>query len=158
LTAKLWRIEEWNLNETTVKMKTLLETERSNRVLRFLTPSVELPVRWSLLALFGVGVLLSVVLGLVQKWLSVQQLDYAGIFWTLLWVKWVSFGVASVVSVLSLSNTRRFMARRIDLLDARTNAHNNLQVTGTQWLFEPECTRAERLRYSETLQETSESK
>jgi hypothetical protein len=44
-----------------------------------------------------------------------RQLDYAGIFWTLLSVKWGIFGVALIVSVLYLWVNLRFAARNIDV-------------------------------------------
>ena len=69
---------------------------------RILPPAISFLIRWGIFALVAIGVVLSVVLGLVQKWLWMRQLDYAGIFWTLLSVKWGIFGVALFVSVLYL--------------------------------------------------------
>ena len=75
---------------------------------------------WGLIALLGIGVVLSVVLGLVQKWLWMRQLDYVGIFWTLLSVKWGIFAVTLIVSVFYLWLNLRFAARNIDLVDGES--------------------------------------
>jgi uncharacterized membrane protein (UPF0182 family) len=49
-----------------------------------------------------------------------RQLDYAGIFWTLLTVKWGLFGVTLIVSVFYLWLNLRFAARSIDLVDGES--------------------------------------
>ena len=49
-----------------------------------------------------------------------RQLDYAGIFWTLLSVKWGIFGVTLIVSVLYLWVNLRFAARNIDMVDGES--------------------------------------
>lgn len=41
-------------------------------------------------------IVLTVITGLIQKWLWMRQLHYLGIFWTLLSVRWAMFGVAFV--------------------------------------------------------------
>jgi uncharacterized membrane protein (UPF0182 family) len=87
-----------------------LETPR-----RILPPAISFLLRWGFLALIAIVVVLSTVLGLVQKWLWMRQLDYAGIFWTLLSVKWGIFGVALFVSILYLWINLRFAARNIDM-------------------------------------------
>ena len=87
-----------------------LETPR-----RILPPAISFLLRWGFLALIAIVVVLSTVLGLVQKWLWMRQLDYAGIFWTLLSVKWGIFGVALLVSILYLWINLRFAARNIDM-------------------------------------------
>jgi len=46
--------------------------------------------------------LLTVLTGLIQKWLWMRQLHYLGIFWTLLSVQWVMFGVAFVCAFIYL--------------------------------------------------------
>ena len=108
------------MSATAVKRITPLDTEPTNRVRRVLPPSVGFLLRWGLFALIGIGVVLSVVLGLVQKWLWMQQLDYADIFWTLLSVKWGIFAVTLVVSVFYLWINLRFAARNIDLVDGES--------------------------------------
>ena len=72
-------------------------------------------MRWLELASF-----FRLFLGLVQKWLWMRQLDYAGIFWTLLSVKWGIFGVTLIVSVLYLWINLRFAAKNIDLVDGES--------------------------------------
>ena len=54
-----------------------------------LPPSVGHRLRWIIFAAFAAVILLTVILGLVQKWLWMRELNYSGIFWTLLSVKWV---------------------------------------------------------------------
>ena len=67
----------------------------------------------TLFAVVGLAMLLTVLLGLVQKWLWMRQLDYVGIFWTLLSVKWGMFGVALVCGLLFLWLNLRIAARNI---------------------------------------------
>ena len=52
-------------------------------------------------AILGI-IILAIVSGVIQKWLWMQQLDYAVIFWTLLSVKWGMFCLAFVVAFLYL--------------------------------------------------------
>jgi uncharacterized membrane protein (UPF0182 family) len=92
-----------------------LETPRG-----ILPPALGFLLRWGFLALIAIVVVLSTVLGLVQKWLWMRQLDYAGIFWTLLSVKWGIFGVTLIVSVLYLWVNLRFAARNIDFVDGES--------------------------------------
>ena len=92
-----------------------LETPR-----RILPPTFSFMLRWGFLALIAIVAVLSTVLGLMQKWLWMRQLDYAGIFWTLLSVKWGIFGVTLIVSVLYLWVNLRFAARNIDLVDGES--------------------------------------
>jgi hypothetical protein len=87
---------------------------------RILPPGINLLLRWGLLALIAIVVVLSTVLGLVQKWLWMRQVDYAGIFWTLLSVKWGIFGVTLIVSVFYLWLNLRFAARNIDFVDGES--------------------------------------
>jgi len=108
------------MNATAVEKITPLKTEPSNRERRVLPPSLGFLVKWGLFALVGVGVVLSVVLGLVQKWLWMRQLDYQGIFWTLLSVKWGIFAVTLIVSVFYLWLNLRFAAKNIDLVDGES--------------------------------------
>jgi uncharacterized membrane protein (UPF0182 family) len=87
---------------------------------RILPPGINLLLRWGLLALIAIVVVLSTVLGLVQKWLWMRQVDYAGIFWTLLSVKWGIFGVTLIVSVFYLWLNLRFAARNIEFVDGES--------------------------------------
>ena len=64
------------------------------------------PFRHLLLLLISAAVLLLLVLGIVtgylEKWLWMRQLDYAGIFWTLLSVQWAMFCSAFAFAFLFL--------------------------------------------------------
>ncbi len=95
---------------------------------RLLPPAISILLRWGFFALVAIGVVLSVVLGLVQKWLWMRQLDYAGIFWTLLSVKWGIFGVALIVSIFYLWINLRFAARNIDVVGRRKLLQQGLQA------------------------------
>ena len=105
------------MNASAVERITPPETEPSNHVRRALPPSIGFLVRWGLFALIAIAIVLSLVLGLVQKWLWMRQLNYEGIFWTLLSVQWGLFGVALFVSILYLGINRRFAATNIDMSD-----------------------------------------
>jgi hypothetical protein len=48
-----------------------------------------------------------------------KELNYVGIFWTLLSVKWVMFGAALVFGLLYLWTNLRFAATSIDLSQER---------------------------------------
>jgi uncharacterized membrane protein (UPF0182 family) len=98
------------VEKITPQAKGPLETPR-----RILPPAINFLLRWGLLALIAIVVVLSNVLGLVQKWLWMRQLDYVGIFWTLLSVKWGIFGVTLFVSIIYLWINLRFAARNIDV-------------------------------------------
>jgi len=82
---------------------------------RILPPTLRLLLRWGLFALIAIVIVLSLVLGLVQKWLWMRQLDYVGIFWTLLSIKWGLFAVSLFVSILYLWINLRLAARNIDV-------------------------------------------
>jgi uncharacterized protein len=64
------------------------------------------PFRHLLRLVIAAAVLLGIVLGIItgylEKWLWMRQLDYAGIFWTLLSVQWAMFGLAFVFAFLYL--------------------------------------------------------
>ena len=108
------------MNATAVERIKQPETEPSDDVHRILPPSTVFLVKWGFFALVGIGIDLSVVLGLVQKWLWMRQLDYVGIFWTILSVKWGIFGVTLIISVLYLWLNLRFAAKNIDLVDGES--------------------------------------
>jgi hypothetical protein len=65
------------------------------------------------LLVIGAAILLSVLTGLIQKWLWMQQVHYLGIFWTLVSVRWAMFGVAFVCAFCFLWLNFRFAARTI---------------------------------------------
>ena len=76
-------------------------------------------LKWSLFALIGCVIILTVLFGLVQKLLWMRELDYAGIFWTLLSVKWGMFGTALVFGFLYLWVNLRFAAKSVDFSRAQ---------------------------------------
>jgi hypothetical protein len=80
-------------------------------------PSSKKPsfLKWGLFAAIAFVIALAVVAGLVQKGLWMRQLDYSGIFWTLLSVKWGMFGVALVLAFLYLWIDLRFAAKSVDI-------------------------------------------
>ena len=82
---------------------------------RILTPAISFLLGWGFFALVAIGIVLSVILGLVQKWLWMRQLDYAGIFWTLLSVKWSMFGLTLAIAILYLWINLRFATRHVDV-------------------------------------------
>ena len=69
-------------------------------------PGMHPPFRRLLLLMIAAAVLLVIVLGFItgylEKWLWMRQLDYAGIFWTLLSVQWAMFCSAFVFAFLYL--------------------------------------------------------
>ena len=69
-------------------------------------PGKHPPFRHLLRLVIAAAVLLIIVLGIitgyVEKWLWMRQLDYAGIFWTLLSVQWAMFCLAFVFAFLYL--------------------------------------------------------
>ena len=73
------------------------------------------PFRHLLRLVIAAAVLLIIVLGIItgylEKWLWMRQLDYAGIFWTLLSVQWAMFGLAFVFAFLYLWVNLRQAAR-----------------------------------------------
>ena len=73
------------------------------------------PFRHLLRLLIAAAVLLIFVLGIItgylEKWLWMRQLDYAGIFWTLLSVQWAMFCAAFVFTFLYLWINLRQAAR-----------------------------------------------
>jgi hypothetical protein len=104
------------MNATAVEKITPQVNESIETTGRILPPAISFLLRWGFFALIAIGVVLSVVLGLVQKWLWMRQLDYAGIFWTLLSVKWGIFGLSLFISILYLWVNLRLAARNIDVL------------------------------------------
>jgi uncharacterized membrane protein (UPF0182 family) len=84
------------MNATAVEK---INTEPTNPVdpcNQSLPPRTSHHLRRILFAVIAFIILLTVLIGLVQKWLWMRQLDYVGIFWTLLSVNWGMFVVALV--------------------------------------------------------------
>src|SRR5208337_5201370 len=73
------------------------------------------PFRHLLRLIIAAAVLLIIVLGIItgylEKWLWMRQLDYAGIFWTLLSVRWAMFCLGFVFAFLYLWINLRQAAR-----------------------------------------------
>ena len=59
---------------------------------------------------------LTVITGLIQKWLWMRQLHYLGVFWTLLSVQWAMFGVAFLCAFGFLWVNFRYAATTIHAL------------------------------------------
>jgi hypothetical protein len=55
--------------------------------------------------------ILAVFAGLIQKWLWLRQLGYAGVFWTILSMRWGLFGVAFVAALAYVLIHLRITAR-----------------------------------------------
>jgi uncharacterized membrane protein (UPF0182 family) len=103
-------------------------TPQSTDTRAVLPPSIGHRLRWIVFAGFAAVILVTVILRLVQKWLWMRQLGYSGIFWTLLSVKWLMFGVAAACAFLFLWINLRIAARAVgDLLRERPAS----KVTGT---------------------------
>jgi hypothetical protein len=103
------------MNPSAVEKITPHPNEPREAAWRPLPPAIAFLLRWDFFALIAIVIVLSLVLGLVQKWLWMRQLDYVRIFWTLLSVQWGLFGVALFVSILYLWINLRFAARNIDV-------------------------------------------
>ncbi|HTW45438.1 MAG TPA: UPF0182 family protein [Acidobacteriaceae bacterium] len=58
-------------------------------------------------------IFLTVIAGLIQKWLWMRQVHYIGIFWTLFSVRWAMFAVAFVCAFVFLWLNFRFAARTV---------------------------------------------
>jgi uncharacterized membrane protein (UPF0182 family) len=79
------------------------------------SPGIRFLLRWGIWALFALGILVTVLLGLVQKWLWMKDLHYLGIFWTLFSAKLGMFSVAFVVSSFYLWLNLRSAAKDVDV-------------------------------------------
>ena len=108
------------MNATAVETITSQPDEPLESKRRILPLSISSLLRWGPFAVIVIGIALSLVLSLAQKWLWMRQLDYLGIFWTLLSVKWEMFGIALFVSILYLWINLRFALRNIDVLQGAT--------------------------------------
>jgi uncharacterized membrane protein (UPF0182 family) len=107
------------MNATAVEKITHPASEPRGPVRLIPSPKKRHLLRWSLLVLIACGIVLTVLLGLVQKWLWMRELDYVGIFWTLLSVKWGMFGVALICGLIFLGINLRFAARSVSISRVR---------------------------------------
>ena len=95
-------------------------------------PGRHSPFRHLLPLVIAAAVLLIIVLGIitgyVEKWLWMRQLDYAGIFWTLLSVQWAMFCSAFVFAFLYLWLNLRQAVRNSAAIreDGRAGRPDNL--------------------------------
>ena len=87
------------MDETTVEKANIQPNEPRDATRGNLPPKKSHLLRWVLFAVIAFAVVLAVFLGLIQKWLWMRELDYVGIFWTLLSVKWGMFGAALVFGI-----------------------------------------------------------
>lgn len=73
------------------------------------------------LVIIVAGVVLTVITGMIEKWLWMRQLHYLDIFWTLLSVQWVMFGVAFACAFVYLWINFRFAGNAIRALYRRNS-------------------------------------
>ena len=88
-------------------------------------------------AILGI-IILAIISGVIQKWLWMGQLNYVGIFWTLLSVKWLMFCLAFVVAFLYLWINLRLAAKKSAVFGAGNSSNwsdilskNGIQVSPT---------------------------
>ena len=74
-------------------------------------PRVGRPMRLVIAGAILLIAILTFIPSWIQKWLWMRQLGYAGVFWTLLSVRWELFCVAFVVALLYLAVNLRLAAR-----------------------------------------------
>jgi uncharacterized membrane protein (UPF0182 family) len=103
------------MHATAVEKVSHQPDQTHNTTGRLFPPTIGFLLRWGILALFALGILVSVIFGLVQKWLWMRQLDYVGIFWTLLSVRWGLFGLAFFISALYLWSNLRIASKNINV-------------------------------------------
>ena len=89
-----------NENATVVEQRSLSAHEKGS-VREMRSPSRHL-LRYMIVAAFPLIVVLVAIARDLEKWLWMRQLDYVGIFWTLLSIQWAMFGSAFVFSFLYL--------------------------------------------------------
>jgi hypothetical protein len=74
---------------------------------------------------------LGIITGYLEKWLWMRQLDYSGIFWTLLSVRWAMFCSAFVFAFLYLWINLRQAARNSAALRGEGRAGGPAFLSGT---------------------------
>ena len=87
-------------NPTVVEQRRRITAEKSNATGKH-TPSRHL-LRSMIVAAVLLVAILAGIAGYLEKWLWMRQLDYTGIFWTLLSVQWVMLCSAFVFAFLYL--------------------------------------------------------
>jgi uncharacterized membrane protein (UPF0182 family) len=108
------RAEGSTMNATAVESIKTQSNESGNKTGRVLPPAIGSLLRWGIWGLLALGIIVTVMLGLVQKWLWMKDLNYLGIFWTLLSAKWGMFAVAFIVSIVYLWLNLRSAATNVD--------------------------------------------
>ena len=73
-------------------------------------------------AVVAVVVVLTVIAGLIQKWLWMRQLHYLEVFWTLLGLQWGMFAIAFLIAFFFLWLNFRFAAKTIRSLYRRNSS------------------------------------
>src|ERR1035441_3593531 len=76
------------------------------------------PLRLMIVGAISVIAILAVIPSEIQKWLWMKQLSYAGVFWTLLSVRWELSCVAFAITLLYLWINLRLAARNGDTFAA----------------------------------------
>ncbi|MEO6829458.1 MAG: UPF0182 family protein, partial [Acidobacteriaceae bacterium] len=68
------------------------------------------------IAIVAVAVVLTVLAGMIEKWLWMRELHYVEVFWKLLSVQWGMFGIAFVLAFAFLWFNFRFAGKTIRAL------------------------------------------
>ncbi len=103
------------MDETTVEKANIQPNEPRDATRGNLPPKKSPLLRRVLVAVIVFAVVLTFFFGLIQKWLWMRELDYVGIFWTLLSIKWGMFGAALVLGILYLWINLRLAAKNINI-------------------------------------------
>jgi uncharacterized protein len=101
------------MNATAVETATSRSGNRLASSPRLPLPRIAHILRLGLLGAVAVVFLATLLLGLVQKWLWMRQLNYVGIFWTLFSIRWGLFVVAALVALVYLWLNLRSAAKAI---------------------------------------------
>jgi uncharacterized membrane protein (UPF0182 family) len=80
---------------------------------------------------------LGIIIGYVEKWLWMRQLDYAGIFWTLLSVQWAMFCSAFVFAFLYLWLNLRQAVRNSAAFRKNGRARRPANLSGADAIAQP---------------------
>jgi hypothetical protein len=102
-----------DMNATAVETATSRSGNRLASSPRLPLPRIAHILRLGLFGAVALVFLVTLLLGLVQKWLWMRQLDYVGIFWTLFSVRWGLFVVAALVALVYLWLNLRSAAKAI---------------------------------------------
>jgi uncharacterized membrane protein (UPF0182 family) len=109
-----------DMNAAAVETATSRSGNRLASSPRLPLPRITHILRLVLFAAIALAFLATLLLGLVQKWLWMRQLNYVGIFWTLFSVRWGLFVVAALVALVYLWLNLRSAAKAIVAPGAET--------------------------------------